>query len=234
MLGLIIYLLIVGVIAGFLARLLVPGRDPMSVGATILLGIVGSFIGGFLGYLLFRADGEDGAFQPAGIIGSIIGAVIALLVYRADQPRAAESDRRLTVPESDRGPATQPHSEPGPTLPSAPVTRARHDSRETGSVRRDDSPAEHRGERPPSVDALARSLAGSGLPHPLLVDLARAAIAAGDAGAARRPGPPGSSATLLQPGDQRDRRAAAHQPRPCSARRVEPAGHGARPTSSST
>ena len=83
MLGLIIYLLIVGVIAGFLARLLVPGRDPMSVGATILLGIVGSFIGGFLGYLLFRTDGEDGAFQPAGIIGSIIGAVIALLVYRA-------------------------------------------------------------------------------------------------------------------------------------------------------
>jgi uncharacterized membrane protein YeaQ/YmgE (transglycosylase-associated protein family) len=78
-----IYLLIVGVIAGFLARLLVPGRDSMSVGATILLGIVGSFIGGFLGYLLFRADGEDGAFQPAGIIGSIIGAVIALLVYRA-------------------------------------------------------------------------------------------------------------------------------------------------------
>ncbi|MGD9703845.1 MAG: GlsB/YeaQ/YmgE family stress response membrane protein [Acidimicrobiia bacterium] len=83
MLGLLLYLLIIGVIAGFLARLLVPGPDPMSTGTTILLGIVGSFVGGFIGYLLFRTDGEDGAFQPAGIIGSVIGAVVALLVYRA-------------------------------------------------------------------------------------------------------------------------------------------------------
>ena len=82
MLGLIITLLIVGLIAGALARLLVPGRDPMGIGATILLGIVGSFIGGFLGYVIFHKDSSDGFFQPAGLVGSIIGAVIALLVYR--------------------------------------------------------------------------------------------------------------------------------------------------------
>jgi uncharacterized membrane protein YeaQ/YmgE (transglycosylase-associated protein family) len=83
MLGFLIMLAIVGIVAGFIARALVPGRDPMGIGATMLLGIVGSIIGGFLGYVLFGSDFEDGAFQTAGLFGSIIGAVIALLVYRA-------------------------------------------------------------------------------------------------------------------------------------------------------
>ena len=83
MLGFIIFLLIVGAIAGFLARFLVPGRDPMGVGTTILLGIVGSFIGGFLGWAIFGKDFDEGALQASGIIGSIIGAVIALLIYNA-------------------------------------------------------------------------------------------------------------------------------------------------------
>ena len=79
----IILLLIIGAIAGFIARAVVPGRDPMGVVGTIVLGIVGSFIGGFLGALLFGKDALEGLLQPSGIIGSIIGAVIALLVYRA-------------------------------------------------------------------------------------------------------------------------------------------------------
>jgi uncharacterized membrane protein YeaQ/YmgE (transglycosylase-associated protein family) len=82
MLGLIITLLVVGLIAGALARLLVPGKDPMGIGATIVLGIVGSFVGGFLGYVLFHHDKSQGALQPSGIIGSVIGAIIVLLVYR--------------------------------------------------------------------------------------------------------------------------------------------------------
>ena len=81
MLGFIITMLVIGVIAGYLARLLVPGPDPMSVAATIVLGIVGSFIGGFLGYLLFGKDAGEGFLQPAGLLGSIIGAIIALLVW---------------------------------------------------------------------------------------------------------------------------------------------------------
>jgi uncharacterized membrane protein YeaQ/YmgE (transglycosylase-associated protein family) len=94
-LGLIITLIIIGLIAGALARLLVPGRDPMGIGATILLGIVGSFVGGFLGYLIFHKDGQDGFLQPAGLVGSIIGSIIVLLIYR----RVGSGNRRsrLTV-----------------------------------------------------------------------------------------------------------------------------------------
>jgi uncharacterized membrane protein YeaQ/YmgE (transglycosylase-associated protein family) len=83
MIGFILYLIVIGLIAGFIARALVPGKDAMSVGATIVLGMVGSFIGGFIGYALTHEDSSDGAFQASGIIGSIVGAVIALLIYRA-------------------------------------------------------------------------------------------------------------------------------------------------------
>jgi uncharacterized membrane protein YeaQ/YmgE (transglycosylase-associated protein family) len=83
MVGLIITLLIVGLIAGALARLLVPGPDPIGIMGTIVVGIIGSFVGGFLGYVLFHKDLNQGALQPSGIIGSIIGAIIVLLIYRA-------------------------------------------------------------------------------------------------------------------------------------------------------
>jgi uncharacterized membrane protein YeaQ/YmgE (transglycosylase-associated protein family) len=77
--GIIVWL-IIGLLAGFIARAVVPGRDSMGVGATLLLGLVGSLIGGFLGNLLVQGQFE---LEAAGIIGSIIGAVIALLVYRS-------------------------------------------------------------------------------------------------------------------------------------------------------
>ena len=57
----------------------------------MLLGIVGSFIGGFLGYVLTHHDANDGAFQASGIIGSILGAVIALLVSTRSQRAPASS-----------------------------------------------------------------------------------------------------------------------------------------------
>jgi uncharacterized membrane protein YeaQ/YmgE (transglycosylase-associated protein family) len=95
MLGLILFLLVFGLIAGAVARLLVPGRDPMGIGGTILLGIVGSFVGGFLGYALFHKDANQGALQPSGIIGSIIGAVIVLLIYRAATGRNRRSRTRM-------------------------------------------------------------------------------------------------------------------------------------------
>ena len=83
MLGLIISIIVVGLIAGAVARLVIPGKQNLSILMTIVLGIVGSFVGGFLGYLLFGNNGGagNGFLQPAGIIGSIIGAIIVLLVY---------------------------------------------------------------------------------------------------------------------------------------------------------
>jgi uncharacterized membrane protein YeaQ/YmgE (transglycosylase-associated protein family) len=81
--GFIISVIIIGIIAGYIARLLVPGRDPLSFVQTALLGIVGSFVGGFLGYLLFDKDLDEGGLQASGIIGAIIGAVIVLLIYNA-------------------------------------------------------------------------------------------------------------------------------------------------------
>lgn len=91
MIGFIITMLIVGAIAGFVARALVPGRDAMSIPATILLGIVGSFIGGFLANAI--SGGGGNALRTSGIIGSIIGAIIALLVYRAVSSRSRSSVR---------------------------------------------------------------------------------------------------------------------------------------------
>ncbi|WP_369053172.1 MULTISPECIES: GlsB/YeaQ/YmgE family stress response membrane protein [Kineococcus] len=79
MLGTIIGLLVIGLVAGFLARAIVPGKQSMGIGGTILLGVVGSFIGGFLGRVLFGSG--DSFVQPSSWIGSIIGAIIALLIW---------------------------------------------------------------------------------------------------------------------------------------------------------
>jgi uncharacterized membrane protein YeaQ/YmgE (transglycosylase-associated protein family) len=89
MIGLIITLIIVGLIAGALARLVVPGRQNLSIPMTILLGIIGSFVGGFLGFLIFQHDPMEGFFQPAGIIGSVIGAIIVLFLYTRFAGRGA-------------------------------------------------------------------------------------------------------------------------------------------------
>lgn len=82
MLTTIIVLIIVGLIAGLLARLLVPGRDPMGILGTMLLGIVGSFVGGFLENMIEFHTFSIHQFHATGIIGSIIGAVVLLLLLR--------------------------------------------------------------------------------------------------------------------------------------------------------
>ena len=80
--------IIVGLIVGVIARAIVPGPDPLGWLGTIVLGIVGSFVGGFLANLIFQGQA---VVQPAGWIGSIVGAVIVLLLWRSF------GGRRVTV-----------------------------------------------------------------------------------------------------------------------------------------
>jgi uncharacterized membrane protein YeaQ/YmgE (transglycosylase-associated protein family) len=85
----LISMFIVGLIAGAIARAVVPGRDPLGCLGTALLGIVGSFIGGTLASLIFDDVME---LRATGLVGSIIGAIIALLIYR--QMGGSRSARR--------------------------------------------------------------------------------------------------------------------------------------------
>lgn len=73
----ILWWLVVGLIAGALAKLIMPGKDPGGCIVTILLGIAGAFVGGWLGQMLGLSAGG-----PTGIIGATIGAIILLLLYR--------------------------------------------------------------------------------------------------------------------------------------------------------
>jgi uncharacterized membrane protein YeaQ/YmgE (transglycosylase-associated protein family) len=73
--------LVVGLVAGLLARLIVPGRDSMSIWMTAVLGIAGSFVGGFVGNLIWRPSGQ-GLVHPGGLVLSVVGAVLLLLLWR--------------------------------------------------------------------------------------------------------------------------------------------------------
>jgi uncharacterized membrane protein YeaQ/YmgE (transglycosylase-associated protein family) len=70
--------IVFGLIIGAIAKLLMPGRDPGGIIVTILLGIVGALLGGFLG----RSIGLYGPGEPAGFVMALIGAMILLLLYR--------------------------------------------------------------------------------------------------------------------------------------------------------
>jgi len=77
-----IWWLIIGLIAGALARLIMPGRDSMSWLMTMLLGIVGSILGGLVSWAIWGADTTDGGFRPAGLLLSVLGAIIVLWIWR--------------------------------------------------------------------------------------------------------------------------------------------------------
>jgi uncharacterized membrane protein YeaQ/YmgE (transglycosylase-associated protein family) len=73
-----LWMCIIGLVAGALAKLIMPGKDPGGIIVTMLLGVAGSLIAGFLG----RAMGWYQEGQGAGLIMSVVGAILLLVVYR--------------------------------------------------------------------------------------------------------------------------------------------------------
>ena len=70
--------IVFGLVVGIVAKLLMPGRDPGGIVITMLLGIIGAVVGGFIG----RAMGFYGPNQAAGFLMSVVGAIVLLLLYR--------------------------------------------------------------------------------------------------------------------------------------------------------
>jgi uncharacterized membrane protein YeaQ/YmgE (transglycosylase-associated protein family) len=75
--------LIIGLIAGGLARLIIPGKQPMGLLMTMILGLVGSVVGGLISTAIFGYSAADPGFHTGGLIMSIIGAMIVLGIYVA-------------------------------------------------------------------------------------------------------------------------------------------------------
>ena len=78
----IIAFLILGLLAGAIAKLILPGDDPGGIIVTMLIGVAGAFIGGFLASALFNAHPLDHFFDLSTWITAIIGSLILLAVYR--------------------------------------------------------------------------------------------------------------------------------------------------------
>lgn len=76
-----IWMFVVGILAGAIARFVLPGADSMGWIMTGVLGVVGSFVGGLIGRL-FSKPADGAAFHPAGFFMSVLGAVLVLVAWR--------------------------------------------------------------------------------------------------------------------------------------------------------
>jgi uncharacterized membrane protein YeaQ/YmgE (transglycosylase-associated protein family) len=89
--------IILGILAGFIARALMPGKDPMGFFATILLGLAGALVGFFI-FTELLGIGDTAMFDLGGLIGAIIGSMILLGIYRmvVGRNQAARGERTAT------------------------------------------------------------------------------------------------------------------------------------------
>lgn len=101
MIGEIISAIILGIIAGYLARLLVPGRQDIGFIMTVVLGIGGALVGYFL-FTALLGIGDDDKFDLGGLIGAVIGAIILLVIYVKVIDRPAAPAAAGAPPETDR------------------------------------------------------------------------------------------------------------------------------------
>jgi len=77
-----LWMFLVGLLVGIVAKFLMPGRDPGGFIITGLLGVAGMFLGGWLSSMIFGTTAPGGPIEPAGFIGGVIGAIILLALYR--------------------------------------------------------------------------------------------------------------------------------------------------------
>ena len=84
--------IILGIVAGFLGRLLMPGKDPMGFIATVLLGLAGSVVG-FLIFTELLGIGDNDTFDLGGLVGAVIGVMLLLFAYRALMARRGPAVR---------------------------------------------------------------------------------------------------------------------------------------------
>ncbi|WP_460744053.1 GlsB/YeaQ/YmgE family stress response membrane protein [Mariniluteicoccus endophyticus] len=78
--GTIIAYIVIGLIGGAIAKAILPGKQGGGILATIVLGVIGALLGGFLGGLLFNVSYSD-VFSVAGLLTSVIGALLVLVIY---------------------------------------------------------------------------------------------------------------------------------------------------------
>lgn len=85
----IIAFIILGLLAGLIAKALLPGDDPGGLIVTTIIGVVGAILGGFLAQALFNADPMDEFFDISSWLTAIVGAIILLVIYRMAVGRRA-------------------------------------------------------------------------------------------------------------------------------------------------
>ena len=81
LLVLLVMIAVIGLIVGVVARSVTPGRRRMSLGRTVLVGIAGAVLGGFLMWFVFTPAEYDRVVQPWGLVGAVVGAVLVLLLW---------------------------------------------------------------------------------------------------------------------------------------------------------
>ncbi|MET9571296.1 GlsB/YeaQ/YmgE family stress response membrane protein [Streptomyces virginiae] len=74
--------ILLGLLAGIFAKMLMPGKDPGGIIITILIGIAGALLGGWLGKVIFGVDSVDGFFELSTWIAAIVGSLVLLIIFR--------------------------------------------------------------------------------------------------------------------------------------------------------
>ncbi|MFF8258711.1 GlsB/YeaQ/YmgE family stress response membrane protein [Streptomyces virginiae] len=74
--------ILLGLLAGIIAKMLMPGNDPGGIIITVLIGIAGALLGGWLGKVIFGVDSVDGFFELSTWIAAIVGSLVLLIIFR--------------------------------------------------------------------------------------------------------------------------------------------------------